>query len=101
MSGRVVVVLGLFSLVGVGSVLLYLLKTSESVRVGPDDGGVSTAVALARPAAAWPVRRQVDASAEANISVDAGAAPGADVSAPRRLVPNRAAKLAPTATGAQ
>ncbi len=113
MSGRLVVGLGLAALALVGGVLLYLLKTSESVRPPAADAGVASAGAGGPPAPVFPRLRR-DASAEANALPDGGAggvvaaadAAVADGPAPKgfmpvRGVPNRAAKLPGPAQNAQ
>ncbi len=116
MSGRFVVGFGLAALALVGGVLLYLLKTSESVKLPPADAAVASG-AGGRPAPVFP-RVRKDAFAEANVSRDAGAAGAAAFSdatgaaavasadgprrfMPSRLVPNRAARLPGPAQNAQ
>ena len=91
MSGRLVVGFGLVALACAGGTLLYLLKTSESVRGSPEGGSAGTG---GEPAVVSPLRVGPNVSAKAHGFMRGGTGGlAATDAAPRGLVPNRAAKL--------
>ncbi len=89
MSGRLVVGFGLVALVCAGGTLLYLLKTSESVRGSPEGAGTGGEPAVTSP---LPVRPDLSAKAHGFMRGGTGGMAATDAGS-RGLVPNRAAKL--------